>query len=164
MSDEIPFDTSKVEGIAGGRTCSNCHMTKQWRQGNWVCLNCDNAMPADWSHPMSHQGLTVKGGLDEKDKVQIVKEEKQTTTRVEVPSIPKQRVQKEIESLITIPQQAREVFQKLIWNTLDVRLRQVDAENLLALLEEMPTPQKMSDAKAIIRLIDQLDSYIKKEN
>lgn len=166
MNDEfgsVPSDTSKVQDVGGNRHCKKCGMGKQWRNREWVCLNCDNATPADWSHPMSHKGLTVKGGLGEKDSVKIVQENSNVPQNP--PDLPRKSEQK-ISLLLSseyieIPQQAREIFQRLSWNILRVQLTKVQAENLLSELESMDTPTKMSDAKAIIKLVEALENQIK---
>ena len=163
VNDEIPSDTSKVTSTAHGRACMTHKQSLQWVNGKWKCLECTNTRPEDWKHPQSG-GLTVTGGLGEKDKVEIVRNE---FNRVDsVPLVPPPVTttnQRPVEELLYIPQQALELFKSLAFDHLYVRLDQGQMKGLLKKLEDMPPPQKMSDAKAIIRLIEHLEENLKEK-
>lgn len=159
MSDEIPSDTSRVTSTAHGRMCNTHKQPLEWVNGKWKCLECTNTRPDDWKHPQSG-GLTVKGGLGEKDKIEIVKNEF-SHARVEdsIPVPP--TVQSSVEGLVFIPQQALELFKSLTLTSLSVRLTREQILELKDKLENMPTPLKMTDTKEIIKLIERLEELLK---
>lgn len=156
--DEIQADTTKVQETAGGRNCKICHQYLQWVNGKWKCLEHDSTQPQDWKHPMSG-GLTVKGGLEENDKVEIIKQDVVSTTTESVRTFASLPV-KEDHNYVIIPFQAMELFKSLTLETLSVKLTSREAQILLDKLNEMEPPKSMKDAKAIIRLSDELEKII----
>lgn len=62
------------------------------------------------------------------------------------------------EDFVVIPMQGMKAFKKLVEKSfeLEVRLTQDQAKMLLDMLQAMPTPKKMFDAKPIFALMDSL--------
>lgn len=84
-----------------------------------------------------------------------------TPNNSRVISLPSQRSQG--SDLVLIPAQAMEQFRALLgthFPDIKVSLTAEEAGLLLVKLEEMETPKKMSDAKAIIKLSDSLERLI----
>lgn len=62
------------------------------------------------------------------------------------------------DDFIVVPMQAMKAFKKLLEHCfeLEVKLTQEQSKMLLEMLQAMPTPKKMFDAKAIFALMDSL--------
>ena len=64
--------------------------------------------------------------------------------------------------MLSVPPQAMKQFRDYIKNvsTIKVQLTSEEARLFLDIVESMPTPKAMSDAKAIIRLTEQLEAML----